>query len=74
MKPIRIIIVRAPSSGVDHISIEVEGPSPYPALDRAEPGRYPPFLKVETPKGYAETWLRLMGLEGVPTEVVGQNL
>jgi hypothetical protein len=70
MKPLKVIIVRHMSSGVDHISILVEGPSPYPALDAREPGQYPPYLKIETPRGYAEEWLRLMGLDTLPLEVL----
>jgi hypothetical protein len=71
VKVVRILIVRTPSSGVDHISLQIEGPSPWPQLEAATPGQYPPYLKVETPRGYAETWLNLMGYDPALITIVG---
>lgn len=32
--------------------------SPFPEMDLAEPGQYPPNLRVECRRGYAATWLK----------------
>jgi hypothetical protein len=48
-------------SGTDRISFNCSGsPSPFPEMERLEPGNYPPFFRIETRAGYAEEWLEAM--------------
>ncbi len=64
----KVQLVRA--TGTDQISIEVEGPTPFPELDAREPGKYPPTMRVETRRGYAEEWLTGMGISMADVEVI----
>ena len=55
----RILILRR--SGTDIVMFEFakEVASPFPEMDKSEPGMYPPSFRIETRKGYAEEWLKL---------------
>ncbi len=47
----------------DQVTFEVEGPTPFPELDKEEPGLYPPDCSIGVRRGYAEEWLRGMGFD-----------
>lgn len=50
--------------GQDSLFLECkDAPSPFPELEKQEPGSYPLSLKLECRKGYAEEWCLLMGIK-----------
>ena len=52
-------------SGVDHVSFELPTlPSPFPELNRKNPGCFPTTLMVELRRGFAEEWLSTCGYTG----------
>lgn len=55
---IRKVTIVRPRCGPDHISIEIQGPCPYPT---AYPGEMP-TLEVRCEVGYAEKWCDQMGI------------
>lgn len=68
----RISIIRL--DGTDLINLHLtDMDSPFPELDKAEPGMYPPCLRQECRRGYAETWLSNVGFGGCKAEVVTYN-
>jgi len=56
----KVTVVRI--SGADKIEFEFDGPSPFPELEKADPGDYPPYLRIECRRGYAEKWLAQIGI------------
>lgn len=56
--------------GTDKISFQFEGPSPFPEMESREPGKYPAEFFVETRRGYAESYLRKLGINPSMAELV----
>ncbi len=58
----RVTVVQH-SLGPDMIHIVCDGPTPFPELDKDQPGAYSPGFKIETRRGYAREWLQTMGFD-----------
>lgn len=55
----QITIIRRSSTDLVIFELYSYVPSPFPEMDKSEPGMYAPDFHMETRKGYAEEWLRL---------------
>lgn len=62
LKVKKVTILRRPSY-MDQVTFELEGPTPFPEMSEAEPGKYPPYCSVGVRRGYAEEWLQGMGFD-----------
>jgi len=58
MKIKKVTLILRPGH-VDKISIQIEGTSPFPELEAAGPGKYPPYLEIQSREGYGLTWLQI---------------
>lgn len=66
----KVTVVRL-VGGADYIMFEIPSlSSPYPELDKQEPGIYPASFKIEVRRGYAPEWLLSVGYTG-PYTIVG---
>jgi len=57
----QVQVIRIPYH-TDTIYFSFAGPTPFPKMSEKEPGKYGPVMKVECQKGFAEVWLRSMGI------------
>lgn len=57
--------------GTDHVSLHLEGPTPFPELQKQFPTEdYGPRLSIEVRKGFALEWLDQMGIPKDLIEVI----
>lgn len=64
-----IYIIR--HEGTDQIHFEVNTfPTPYPELDKSEPGQYPACFVLHCRRGYAEELLKEAGFNGWQVELI----
>lgn len=69
--PIDSIYIIRHEFGTDQIHFEVNTlPTPYPELDRQEPGMHPAVFKLHCRRGYAEEWLKEAGFEGRDVDLI----
>lgn len=65
------VTVLSHSNRTDIVVLRIEGPSPYPEMQAAEPDQdYGPALTITVRKGYAKEWLAAMGIPDDLIEVV----
>ena len=69
LKVAKTTIVRR-SGYTDQVLFQLEGPTPFPEMDAQEPGKYPPHCSMEVRRGYAEEWLRGMGVDPSEAQLI----
>jgi len=65
----KITIYRRQIIGLDQIHLTIKSPTPFPKFEKENP-LYPARLQIDTDRGYAEEWLKEVGIDFDEIEII----